>query len=203
MLSVHQGHRAHEEVRIPELCFRNVRLYELFHSERARPSHSILLGDPQHKFARCGWAKTEVRLARDGHGYTFREFEDEYGEWATWFWERSPVLNPVSRYHCLQEQEKQACHRALLCIMRKQNDILIARKVLTNSRAVHVLPEYVQQHIASFIMIDKEAVKAMMYVKRKWFLKNKAMAKSLTTAPPTNGGSGNGASSCSARAVSE
>ena len=195
MPSVHQGHRTDEESGTEEFRLRIVRLHELFHSERARLSHSILLGDPQHSFARCGWAKTEVRLARDGHGYTFREFEEEHGEWATWCWERSTVLNPVSKYHWLREQEKQACHRALLRILRKQNDFLIGRKVLTNSRTVHVLPEHVQQLIASFITIDKETMKAMTYVKRKLFLKNKAMAKDPTTAPPTNSGSGDGASS--------
>ena len=172
-----------------------VRLHELFHSERARLSHSILLGDPQHSFARCGWAKTEVRLAKDGHGYTFREFEEEHGEWATWCWERSTVLNPVSTYQLLREQEKQACHRALLCILRKQNDFLLGRKVLTNPRTVHVLPEHVQQLIASFITIDKEAVKALTYMKRTLFLKNKSMAKGLITPPPTNSGSGDGANS--------
>ncbi|MED5469066.1 MAG: hypothetical protein VX542_02190 [Cyanobacteriota bacterium] len=195
MPSVHQGHYADEKEDIEEFRLRIVRLHELFHSERARLSHSILLGDPQHSFARCGWAKTEVRLARDGHGYTFREFEEEHGEWATWCWERSTVLNPVSKYHWLREQEKQACHRALLCILRKKNDFLLGRKVLTNPRTVHVLPEHVQQLIASFITIDKEAVKSMTYMKRTLFLKNKSMAKGLITTPPTNSGSGDGASS--------
>jgi len=196
MPSVHQGHPTDEEESgTEEFHLRIVRLHELFHSERARLSHSILLGNPQHSFARCGWAKTEVRLARDGHGYTFREFEEEHGEWATWCWERSTVLNPVSTYHWLREQEKQACHRALLRILRKQNDFLIGRKVLTNPRTVHVLPEHVQQLIASFITIDKEAVKAMTYMKRKLFLKNKSTVKGLMTAPPTNSGSGDGASS--------
>ena len=195
MPSVHQGHCTDEESGAEEFRLRIVRLHELFHSERARLSHSILLGDPQHSFARCGWAKTEVRLARDGHGYTFREFEEEHGEWATWCWERSTVLNPVSTYQLLREQEKQACHRALLRILRKQNDFLLGRKVLTNPRTVHVLPEHVQHLIASFITIDKEAVKAMTYMKRTLFLKNKSMAKGLITAPPTSSGSGDGASS--------
>ena len=175
---------------------RIVRLHELFLSARARAglSRRILLGDPQHSLARCSWAKTEVRLARDGHGYTFREFEEEHGEWATWCWERSTVLNPVSTYHLLREQEKQACHKALLCILRKQNDVLRGRKVLTDPRIEHVLLEHVQDIIASFITIDKEAVKAMTYMKRRLFVKNKSMAKGLTTAPPTNSGSGDGAS---------
>ena len=164
---------------------RIVRLHELFFSARARAglSRRILLGDPQHSLARCSWATTEVRLARDGHGYTLREFEEEHGEWATWCWERSTVLHPISTYKWLREQDKQACHRALLRILRKQNDVLIGRKVLTDPRAVHVLPEDVKQLIASFITIDKEAVKAMTYMKRTLFLKNTSMVKGLTTAP--------------------
>ena len=173
---------SHESFRL-----RIVRLHELFLSARARAglSHRILLGDPQHSLARCSWAKTEVRLARDGHGYTLREFEEEHGEWATWCWERSTVLHPISTYKWLREQDKQACHRALLRILRKQNDVLIGRKVLTDPRAVHVLPEDVKQLIASFITIDKEAVKAMTYMKRTLFLENKSMGKGLTTAPLT------------------
>ena len=125
MASVYQGH-----------CLRNVRLHELFQSDRACLSYSILrsdrlllfrilLGGPEHRFARCGLAKTKIRLARDGYAYTFREFEEEHGEWAIWCWERVTVLNPVSKskYYWLREQEKQACHRALLCILRKQNDL--------------------------------------------------------------------------------
>ena len=176
---------------------RIVRLHELFLSARARAglSHRILLGDPERSLARCSWARAEVRLARDGHGYTFREFEEEHGEWATWCWERSTVLHPISTYKWLREQDKQACHRALLRILRKQNDVLIGRKVLTHPRAGHVLPEDVKQLIASFITIDKEAVKAMTYMKRKLFLKNKSTVKGLITAPPTKSGSGDGASS--------
>ena len=98
MPSLQKGHCADEEEdSIEEFRLRIVRLHELFHSERARFSQSILLGDSQHGFARCGWAMTEVRLARDGHGYTFCEFEKKHGEWATWCWERSTVLNPVSK----------------------------------------------------------------------------------------------------------
>ena len=61
------------------LTLTQVRLHELFHS-RARNSNPILLGDPQHAIAKYSWAKTAVRLATDGNGYTFREFEEEYGE---------------------------------------------------------------------------------------------------------------------------
>ena len=71
MASLYQGH-----------CLRNVRLHELFQSDCARLSHNILLGDcllffrillgdPEHSFARCGLAKTEMRLTRDGYAYTF------------------------------------------------------------------------------------------------------------------------------------
>ena len=177
-----------------EHCLRKVRLHELFQSGRARLSHDILLGDcllffrillgdPEHSFARCGLAQTEIRLARDGHAYTFREFEKEHREWATWCWERSTLLNPVSKskYHWLCEQEKQACHRALLRNLRRQNDILIGRKVLTDPRTVHVLSEPVRQLIASFIAIDKEAKKAMTYMKRTLPLENKSLAKGLTS----------------------
>ena len=169
------------------VVLRNVRLHEFLQWDRARHSHSILLsnrlllfrillGDPEHSFARCGLAKTEMRLTRDGYAYTFRELEEEHGELATWYWERSTVLNPVSKskYHGFRELEKQACHRALLCILRKQNDILIGRKVLTSPRTVRVLPGQVRQLIASFISIDKEAMKAMTYMKRTLLLKDKS-----------------------------
>ena len=75
------------------LTLTQVRLHELFHS-RARNSNRIFLGDPQHALSNYNFAKTAVRLATDGNGYTFREFEEEYGEWATWNWERavSPSL---------------------------------------------------------------------------------------------------------------
>ena len=171
---------------------RNVRLHELFQSDCARLSHDILLGDcllffrillgdPEHSFARCGLAKTEMRLARDGHAYTFREFEEEHGEWATWCWERSTLLNPVSKskYRWFGEHEKQACHRALLRILRRQNDILIGRKVLTDPRTVQVLSEPVRQLIAGFIAIDQEAKKAMTYMERTLPLEHKSLAKGL------------------------
>ena len=135
-----------EEI-IEEIRLRNVRLHELLHSERARLPRHIFLGDPHHDLSECGWTKTEVRLATDGHGYTFREFEEAHGEWATWCWERSTVLNPVSgEYLSFCIERKQACHRALLRILRKQNGLLKARKVTE-----HVLPEHAQQLIANFI----------------------------------------------------
>ena len=59
-----------------------VRLEEFFFSERARGSHCPLLGSPLHRFAHCDWAQTEVRQANDGHGYTFPEYEKEYGRYA-------------------------------------------------------------------------------------------------------------------------
>ena len=131
-------------------------LYESYHSKRARLSHRILLGDPYHCLKRCEWAETEIRLARDGHGYTFREFEEEHGIWAEWCWERCIVLNPVSnpRYTLFDDAEMKACHKALLCILRKHNDILLGRKVLTDPRIVRILPHEVQGCIASFITID-------------------------------------------------
>ena len=147
MPSAHQVHCAD---RIEEVRLDDVRLHELLHSERALVGpHPILLGDPHHRFSsfgRCGLAKTEVRLARDGHGYIFREFEEWYGKRATGYWERSTKLNPVSKSRGLGDEEKQACHRALLRILRKQNGLLKARKVTE-----HVLPEHVQQLIANFI----------------------------------------------------
>lgn len=182
-----------EEI-IDEIRLRNVRLHELLHSERARLSRHIFLGDPHHDLSECGWAKTEVRLATDGHGYTFREFEEAHGEWATWCWERSTVLNPVSgEYLSFCIERKQACHRALLRILRNRNDCLKARKVLTNPRStVHVLPGPLRQFIATFITIDKEAVKAMAHTKRTLVLKNMPLARVLIPAPPTNSGSGSG-----------
>ena len=157
----------------------NVRLYELFYAERARvslpqrASVRAFLGDPQHRLASFGFAKTEVRLARDGNGYSFCEYQEFHGKWATWCWEKSPILNPGKFYNRLREQEQYACHRALLRILRKENDFLKGRKVLTNPTIAHVLPEHVVQLIATFVAIDKATVEAMTYVKRTLFLKNK------------------------------
>ena len=58
-------------------------------------------------------------------------------------------------------------------ILRKENDFLKGRKVLTNPTIAHVLPENVVQLIATFVAIDKATVEAMTYVKRTLFLKNK------------------------------
>ena len=96
-------------------------LYDFFHRRpelsHGRLSHRMLLRYPEHRFAQCGWAKTEMRVARDGHVYTFHDFEEEHGKWATWYWKRSTVLNPVSngRYNWFRYQEKQTCHRAMSC----------------------------------------------------------------------------------------
>ena len=154
-----------EEDDYEEFRVRYPRLYERYRRRRTRLSHRILLGDPHHGLKRCDWAETEVRLAGNGHGYTFCEFEEEHGDWATWCWERCTVLNPVSdiRYTLFREHEMQACHRALLCILRKQNEILIGRKVLTDSRIVRVLLDEVQNRIACFITLDKEAMLSMTY----------------------------------------
>ena len=150
-----------------------------------RASVRAFLGDPQHRLASFGFAKTEVRLARDGNGYSFCEFKEEHGKWATWCWEKSPILNPGSFYNRLRQQEKHACHRALLRILRKENDFLKGRKVLTNPRIAHVLPENVVQLIATFVAIDKATVEAMTYVTRTLLLKNKPLATCLTSTPPT------------------
>ena len=52
-----------------------VRVEELLLSDRA-----LLLGHPMHSLSNRIWAKSEVRLARDGKGYTLLEFEAHYGE---------------------------------------------------------------------------------------------------------------------------
>jgi len=131
-------------------------------------SENILLGDPRHSLARCRWTKTYLRLAEDGHGYTFQEFDEFHGaEWALWCWVRCEVLNPVdtNTYQKRRRHLNQACHKALLCILRKQNDILIGRKVLTDPRIQEILTEQVQHIIASFISMDEYAVNAMMSVR--------------------------------------
>ena len=140
-----------------QLC--TVRLNELFHSRRP----PALLGDPQHRLSGCNCIHTEVRLSRDGKGYTFCEYKEFHGEeWATWYWERSKILHPGNhhfrrmpvhdafmersyRYHALGENQQMECHRALLRILGKHNDFVKGKKVLTNKASVRNLSMQLDQ----------------------------------------------------------
>ena len=178
-----------------QLC--TVRLNELFHSRRP----PALLGDPQHRLSGCNCIHTEVRLSRDGKGYTFCEYREFHGEeWATWYWERSKILHPCNhhfrrmpvrdafmersyRYLELGEYQQMECHRALLRILGKHNDFVKGKKVLTNSKIADVLPLHIQQLIATFITASMDIVNAMTYVKHKNRLKNKSMQNIRATRP--------------------
>ena len=162
---------------IEEIQLRNVRLHILFDSRR-------LLGDPCHCLAKCIWTRTEVRLAADGYGYTYREFEEEHGEWAFWCWKRSKCLNPSLAYYSLRKGEQYLCHISLLRILREKNDILRAKKVLTSSVLYRQLPHHIQRIIASFSCVDQAWIRAMTYTKNKKAIKNKRLQKRLPTAPP-------------------
>ena len=121
---------AHSELcRYGDTCKFNRSHRELSNSERGRGCDRVGLGDPRHALASCGWANTPLRLALDGKAYTLGEFEEEHRGWAIWCWQRTQPLNPVSfgLYCLLREDEKEACHQALLRILGKHCDYIKGR----------------------------------------------------------------------------
>lgn len=149
-------------------------------------SARVLLGDPQHCFALSSWSRAELRLSADGIGRTLEEYEEAHGNDAVFRWERSLVLNqtqertaharlkavnpswersasPQARaeYGRLAADEKRACHLALLRFLRRSNDIVKGRKVLTDSRTCKVLSAPLRQLVAAFITAEISAIAAM------------------------------------------
>ena len=98
---------------IEEIQLRNVRLHILLDSKK-------FLSDPCHCLAKCIWTRTEARLAADGYGYTYREFEEEHGEGAFRCWKRSKLFNPSRAYFSLRKEEQYMCHISLLRILREK-----------------------------------------------------------------------------------
>ena len=99
-----------------QFILQSQRLQELFLARGTQVLIPIFLGDPKHHLAQRIWARTEIRLATDGHAYAFKEFEQEHKEWARWCWERSKLLSPQtpSNWQGVQVAERKACHLALL-----------------------------------------------------------------------------------------
>ena len=116
-----------------------VRVEELLLSDRA-----LLLGHPMHSLSNRIWAKSEVRLARDGKGYTLLEFEAHYGENYEWHW------NLAER--CSGARHRRARHKALLRLLKEHNNYIIGWKILTQPSSAEIIPLPIRQRILHFLV---------------------------------------------------
>jgi hypothetical protein len=90
------------------------------------------------------WAKSEVRLARDGKGYTLLEFEAHYGENYEWHW------NLAER--CSGARHRWPRNKALLRLLKEHNNYIIGWKILTQPSSAEIIPLPVRQRILRFLL---------------------------------------------------
>ena len=141
----------------------------------------------------------DVRLGNDGGGYTFEEWVCWYCgdvERATRCWGSFIVLNPESspshfmktpRKYFHRELYTWDCHKALLRILCKQNDLLLERKDNVLG-LLDDIPSTAHQLIVGWLTNTEVVTKSMVYL-TLLFQAKPLRRPSMFTDPATNSGS--------------